>query len=78
MRFSEAIFLLPLALLVRERKGFFKVIIVSAFFIITELLIIGISDLLYWKKAFFTLLNHIDYTLVKGLSSHGFQPIYKY
>jgi hypothetical protein len=43
----------------------------------TGMVLLGISDYFYWGSPFFSLKNIIDYTLVKKLSSRGYQsPLY--
>jgi hypothetical protein len=78
MRFSEALFILPLALFARSRKGLLNALLLTIVFGLSLSSIIGITDLLYWGKPFFSLYNNFDYTISKGLSSRGYQPIYEY
>lgn len=42
------------------------------------LLIVGVSDLLFWGKAFSSLSHAVDFTLVQRLSSRGFEPFHYY
>jgi hypothetical protein len=78
IRFSEAVFLPPFLLLVRSKKGSSLSILFAILSVVSPLFIIGASDLFYWKQPFYSLLNIIDFTLVKGLSSRGYQPFYEY
>ena len=45
---------------------------------VTFLLVIGVSDALYWGRPFHSLLTIIDFTLVQRLSASGFQPPWYY
>jgi hypothetical protein len=78
IRFSEAVFLPPFLLLVRSKKGSSLSILFAILSVVSALFIIGVGDLVYWKKTFYSLLNMIDFTLLKGLSSRGYQPFYEY
>jgi hypothetical protein len=77
-RFSELIFILPAAVFLMGEKRMRQVAILVFFFALSFFAILGISDLLYWKKAFFSLINIVNFTLVKKLSSRGYQPFYQY
>ena len=78
MRFSEAVFIVPcvLGLLVSGRRQDAAVTGVS--FVCLWLTILGVSDWLYWGAPFSSLLNAGDYSLVKGLSSRGYEPFHWY
>jgi len=78
MRFSELIFIVPIiSYLVLDRRT--KDAVVIAFvFIVACASILGISDFLYWGSPFYSLWNIVDYTLVKKLSSRGYEPFYQY
>jgi hypothetical protein len=78
VRFSELIFILPAAIFLLSGKRWRDTVIMVFFFVSTFLLILGISDWLYWKKAFFSLINIVDFTLMKKLSTRGYQPFFYY
>jgi hypothetical protein len=78
LRFSEAVFLAPaVAMLALERRwrdaAVFTVIAAG-----TGLGIQAVADQLYWGSPFFSLRHAVDYTLVEGQSTRGFQPPWHY
>jgi hypothetical protein len=77
-RFGELIFILPAGIFLLAEKRLRHAAALIFFFVLSFLLIVGISDWLYWKKAFFSLINIVDFTLVKKLSSRGYQPFHYY
>jgi hypothetical protein len=77
MRFSEEVFLVPaLFQLARERPR--AIVLMTVSFTLVALMAIGISDWAYWGEAFSSLHHMVDYTLVRGQSSRGYQPFYEY
>ena len=44
----------------------------------TVLVVIGVSDALYWGRPFHSLFAIVDYTLVQRLSSRGYEPPWYY
>jgi hypothetical protein len=78
LRFSEAVFLVPAVgqLLLARRAG--DAVIVTLVGAATAAAILGVSDALYWGHPFFSLKNIVDYTLVRQLSSRGYEPFYYY
>ena len=78
IRFSEGIFLVPLALLLGWERRFRSLSIAVLAAGLTSLLILGPGDRLYWPSMFFSLRNILDFTLVKGLSSRGYEPFWQY
>jgi hypothetical protein len=78
LRFSEAVFLAPAVgqLLLARRAG--DAAIVAVVGAGTAAAILGVSDALYWGQPFFSLRNIVDYTLVRKLSSRGYEPVYYY
>jgi len=78
VRFSEIIFVVPAFLYLVLKKRWQRGIALGFIFGASFLLIIGLSDLLYWKSAFFSLKNIIDYTLVDKLSSRGYVSVFYY
>jgi hypothetical protein len=78
MRFSEEVFLVPAALqLLVERRGRDVLLLVSGF-MMTAVVTFGLVDALYWGEPFFSVRHIIEFTLVQGQSTRGFQPWYEY
>lgn len=77
-RFSEAIFVLPAAVLLMTSAHWNRIPALVAGWTISAGLIIGISDYLYWGAPFSSLLRAADYTVVDRLSSRGYEPVYQY
>ena len=44
----------------------------------TAALVLGVSDALYWGSPFHSVSAIVDYTLVKKLSSRGYEPVFYY
>jgi len=78
LRFSELIFIAPAVLFLVSRKQTRDSILFLFVFIASAGAIFALSDFLYWGTPFYSLWNIVDYTLVKGLSSRGYQPFYHY
>jgi hypothetical protein len=78
LRFSEAIFLVPLCLTLGHERRFRSLAIAALTAAATCLLILGPGDRLYWPSTFFSLRNIVDFTVVKGLSSRGYEPVWQY
>jgi hypothetical protein len=78
LRFSEAVFLAPAVgqLLLARRAGDAAIVVVVCAG--TAAAILGVSDAVYWGRPFFSLQNIVDYTLVRKLSSRGYEPVYYY
>jgi len=77
IRFSEIIFIIPFMVYLLLQKRIRHAAVMAGSCIITGAALLGISDFLYWGSPFFSLKNIIDYTLVKKLSSRGYQsPLY--
>lgn len=78
LRFSEVIFVVPAILFLvfhnrRRHALVFGVVFTAVFFII-----LGLSDALYSKTPWSSLRNIVDYTLVKKLSSRGYESPFYY
>ena len=73
LRFSEALFLVPALIALIIRRSFGAAIVCAFAATATGAVVVGVSDHLYWKSAFHSLAAITDYTLVKGLSSRGYQ-----
>jgi hypothetical protein len=78
IRFSEMIFVAAALLYLISLKRIKHAILFFVFFLTTFTLINLISDQLYWGQSFYSLKNIIDFTIVKGQSTRGFQPFFYY
>jgi hypothetical protein len=78
MRFSEAVFLLPAAVEVVSDKRWKEAFLIAAAFLVTTVAIFGLGDWQYWGTPFYSLINAVDYTVVRRLSSRGYQPFHHY
>jgi Alg9-like mannosyltransferase family len=78
MRFSETIFVVPALMQAAAAKRWRHVFIVAGSFVLICVGIFGLTDELYWGQSFFSLRHIVDFTLVKRLSSRGYQPFYEY
>ena len=73
-RFSELVFI-PAALLTLPRDRYWlRAVIVGAAAISTAAAITAASDTLYWGTPFSSIATAVDYTLIAGQSSRGYQP----
>ena len=78
IRFSEIIYICPAVLYLCLKRSWGRAVIMGAVITTSFSFIIGLSDALYWKSAFHSLKNIVDYTLVKKLSSRGYEPFHYY
>lgn len=78
LRFSEAIFVLPAALMLLIERRWSAAALFVAVAAATGVLIQAIADQAYWGASFFSLRQAIDYTLVQKQSTRGFQPPWHY
>jgi len=77
MRFSEVVFLAPAVLFLIVRRRFPQALVFGVVFVASLMAILGISDALYWKSPWFSLRNIVDFTLVKKMSTRGYEtPLY--
>jgi hypothetical protein len=89
LRFGEIVFLVPAVLSVlfglpddatgaawRVRVARAAAVLGGA--AVTVLVVIGVSDALYWGRPFHSLFAIVDYTLVQRLSSRGYEPAWYY
>jgi hypothetical protein len=78
LRFSELVFFLPAVvhLSVESRVRDLMLVVVAGG--ATALTCLGVADWIYWGSPWSSLLHIIDYTLVRGESSRGFQPFLYY
>jgi hypothetical protein len=73
LRFSEAVFLAPAMVGLAIRRRFVEAAVCLFAAGAAATLLLGITDRLYWGSAFHSLRAVTDYTIVKGLSSRGYQ-----
>jgi hypothetical protein len=78
MRFSELVFIVPIILYLILDKRTKDALMFTFVFVIASAAILGIADTLYWGSPFYSFWNIVDYTLVKKLSSRGYEPFYQY
>ena len=78
LRFSESIFLLPAAATLVLRRQPSRAVVLVGLAVATALCIIGTADAWYWGQPFYSLRHVVDFTLVRRLSSRGYQPWYEY
>jgi hypothetical protein len=78
LRFGELLFFVPACvhLLVERRSR--ELVVVVGTGIAAAALCVGIADWLYWGQPFSSLVHIIQYTVVEGSSSRGFQPAWYY
>ncbi len=77
-RFSEILFIAPafLFLFLKKRRG--QAFLLGGVSVAVFLLAVGLSDALYRRLPFYSLKNIVDYTLVRRLSSRGYEPFHFY
>jgi hypothetical protein len=87
LRFGEVVFLVPAVVAsmayangaARDLGGrLLRTALLAVASVATTLLIVGIADALYWGEAFHSLRAIVDYTLVKRLSSRGYEAPWYY
>lgn len=78
LRFSEAIFVLPAAVMLLVERRWSAAVVFVTVAAGTGALIQAIADEAYWGAPFFSLRQAIDYTLVQQQSTRGFQPPWHY
>jgi hypothetical protein len=78
LRFSESIFFLPAAATLFMRREWSRAAVLVGLAVATALGVIGIADAWYWGEPFYSLRHIVDFTLVRRLSSRGYQPWYEY
>jgi hypothetical protein len=74
-RFSEAIFVVPAVLALAWQRRWAAAATVAAVAAGTALALVGLSDAWYWGEPFHSLNAVVDYTLVRQLSSRGYQHV---
>jgi hypothetical protein len=78
LRFSEALFVVPAVVQLMIGRRWFHAGVFVAVAFATGVAAIAIADVYYWGAPFHSVSASIDYTLVKGLSSRGYQSIVWY
>ncbi|MBM3286555.1 MAG: hypothetical protein FJY88_04295 [Candidatus Eisenbacteria bacterium] len=73
IRFSEAAFIASAALMFAVDKKWARALIVGATSCVAAALAVGVSDWLYWGEPFHSLGRVVDFTLIEGRSSRGYQ-----
>ena len=76
-RFSEVVFL-PAALITVGRRNLTSALVLLVAAGLTTAATIGAADAIYWGRPFHSLLAAVDYTLVRGESSRGYEPFWEY
>jgi hypothetical protein len=77
-RFSEAMFVLPALVMLRERRRWLEAGVMLIATAATSALVIGIADLLYWGTPFASVVKAVEYTLIQDRSSRGYEPFFQY
>lgn len=78
IRFGEAVFVVPAFIYLVFHKRLRQAVLLAVFFLTSFAVINFISDQLYWGQPFFSLKNIVDYTIVKGQSTRGYQSFLYY
>jgi Alg9-like mannosyltransferase family len=78
LRFSEALFVIPALIQIAATRRWPHVLSFVLSFALICGGVFGPVDAWYWGQPFFSLRHIVDFTLVKGLSSRGYQPFYEY
>jgi hypothetical protein len=78
LRFSEVIFIVPAILFLALSRRRRQALVLGVIFTVILLIILGLGDMLYWKSPWYSLKNVVDYTLVKRLSSRGYESPFYY
>lgn len=78
MRFSEEIFVAPVVVQLLIQRRWRDLAVFAFAFLFVALAIFGVVDQVYWGEPFFSLKHIVDFTLVKRLSTRGYEPFYEY
>ena len=78
LRFSEVIFMVPLLLQLALERRTRDLILAAGGFLLTFAMVQFVVDVMYWGAPFASARAIVDYTLVSGLSSRGYQPWWHY
>lgn len=77
VRFSEAIFIVPALIHLFLDKRSRDALLLTGSFLVTALLVVGVSDAIYWGEPFSSAKNITAYTL-SWSTTRGYQPFYHY
>jgi hypothetical protein len=78
LRFGELVFFAPALVHLSLEKRWRDAVLLVTTGVLAAGLALGIADWSYWGGPFYSLMNVVDYTVVKGLSSRGYQPFHHY
>ena len=78
LRFSETVFLIPAAVQLMMNRQPRKALILTAVALLTIAGLVGLSDRWYWGEPFHSLRAIVEYTIVQGLSSRGYEAPWWY
>ena len=78
IRFSEGIFLLPFLAHLAWRRRWRQAFLLGMATVLSALMLLGVSDTLYWGSPLHSLKHIVTYTLVQGQSSRGTQSLFFY
>jgi hypothetical protein len=87
LRFGEAVFLAPAAMTALAYSDIggadgwgrvWRAALLGVTSVAATLVIVGVADALYWGEAFHSLRAIVDYTLVRRLSSRGYEAAWYY
>ena len=78
MRFSEIIFIVPLLLQLGVERRIRDLILAAVGFVVTFAALQMVVDVMYWGTPFASARAIVEFTLVSGLSSRGYQPWWHY
>jgi hypothetical protein len=78
LRFSEAVFALPAALHLGLERRYRDLAVVGGVAGLTAAVVLGPGDRLFWPEMFHSLRHIVDFTIVRGESSRGFEPLWHY
>jgi Alg9-like mannosyltransferase family len=77
-RFSEVVFLLPAALQLAVRRPGVHLALFCVVTGLTGVLLLAMTDWYYWGQPFHSVRAAIDFTLMRGSSTRGYQPWWWY
>jgi hypothetical protein len=78
LRFSEAVFAIPVALQLATERRYRDLLLAGATALLAIAFLLGPGDLLFWPEMFFSLRHIVEFTLVRGESSRGVEPLAHY
>ncbi|MFH1279789.1 MAG: glycosyltransferase family 39 protein [Candidatus Eisenbacteria bacterium] len=78
IRFSEIVFLAPLAISLALERRFSRAVVVGFLALVVAAAILGVSDRLYRGDALHSARHIIQYTLIEKQSSRGHEPFHEY